>query len=54
MVLKYCVDSKHLTSGIEFGIIEYVSPFDDVTCEQLRKCLDKEAKISKDAVALES
>lgn len=54
MELKYCVDAQHFTSYIELGFIDEVTSFDDMTNEQLRKYLDKEAEDSKDAVTLES
>lgn len=52
--LGYRVDAMHFTSRIELGFIEDVTSFDDITNEQVQKCIDKEEEESKDAVTLKT
>lgn len=54
MELKYCVGAQHFKLCIKLGFIENVTSFKDMTNEQLRKYLDKEANGLEDAVTLES
>lgn len=54
MQLKYCVDAQQFISCVEFGFIDDVLSFDDMTDAQLQKYLDSKVKESKEAVALDA
>lgn len=54
MQIKYCIDAWHFISCIEFGFIDFVTSFDDMTYAQLLEYLDSKAKESKAVVTLDA